>query len=333
MSKANKIPLSFHLLYLILAAVLCYIYFLRVIAPADFNSPNSINSVLSFETGKPYQFRLFIPFIFFLLKPLSFIPEKTLFLFFSIVILYGIQLMYYRLLRQYFENNRRLLIIAPVILYTIFFNYVVLNQTLQFYDFTSILICIFGLYFIVKENFPAFVIVFFLGLINKESAAYLIFSYLLFNYKDIFTLRIISRTALLALLIILVKTGLSYIFRSNPGDNIEICVYENIRITKNLFSEWGYLKPVLFNFGALYLFAILLFARGWWRKFPDRRKLLVNLAIVPFYIFGIFITYIVEVRVYTELIPMITTLFLIYLSNFKRSGLVPAQVKVNSGVY
>ena len=49
----------------------------------------------------------------------------------------------------------------------------------------------------------------------------------------------------------------------------------------------------------------------------------MNLAIVPYYIFGIFITYITEVRVYTELIPMITTLFLIFLSSFKFSGLEP----------
>jgi hypothetical protein len=119
--------------------------------------------------------------------------------------------MYYRLLREYFEDKNRLLMFAPVILYTIFFNYIVLNQTLQYYDFTSILISIIGIYFIVKEKVAAFLIVFFLGLINKESAAYLIFSYLLFNYKDIFTIRIIGRTALLAALIILVKASLGYI--------------------------------------------------------------------------------------------------------------------------
>ena len=313
---------------MLLAGVLCYLYYLRVIEPADFNSPNSINAVLSFETGKPYQFRLLVPFVFFLLKPLSFIPEKTMFLFFSIVIVYGIQLIYYRLLTQYFEDKKNLLLFTPVILYTILFNYVILNQTLQYYDFAAILICTFGIHYIIKEKFAAFVFVFFIGLLNKESAAYLIFSYVLFNYRQIFTFRIISRTALLAVIIILLKLTLGYLFRNNPGDNFEIGYYENIRIIGSLFSNRVLFKQAFLNFGGLYIFIILLFAAGWWKRYPDMRKLLVNLTIVPYFIFGIYLTYVTEVRVYTELIPMITTLFLIYLSNFKRSGLVPVQVKL-----
>ncbi len=109
----------------------------------------------------------------------------------------------------------------------------------------------------------------------------------------------------------------------HPGDSFEVGYYENIRIVENLFTNKTLLKNLLLNFGGLYIFVILLFVTGSWKKFPDRRKLFMNLAIVPYYIFGIYITYITEVRVYTELIPMITTLFLIYLSNFKFTGLVP----------
>ena len=327
MQKDYRIPFSFHLIYLLLAGVLCYLYYIRVIAPYDFSAPNSINAVLTFETGKPYQFRLLIPLFFVLLKPLSFIPEKILFLLFSIAIVYFIQIVFYKLLGQYFEDKKPLRFFAPVILYTMLFNYVILNQTFQYYDFTAILICTAGLYYIVKEKFLYFAIVFSIGLINKESAAYLIFSYLLFNYREVFTFRIISRTALLAGLIIIVKLGLGYIFRNNPGDNFEIGFSENIRMLKELYYQWGIIKPVFFNFGGLYIFMLLLFISGWWKKYPDRRKLMSNLTIIPYYISGIYLTYIIEVRVCTELIPMITTLFLIYLSNFKRSGLVPAQIK------
>ncbi len=99
--------------------------------------------------------------------------------------------------------------------------------------------------------------------------------------------------------------------------------YENIRIVKELFSNRVLLKNLALNFGGLYIFVILLFATGLWLKYPDKRKVYMNLAIVPYYLFGIYITYITEVRVYTELIPMITTLFLIFLSSFKFSGLEP----------
>lgn len=324
-SKDNRVPLSFHLLYLLLAGVLCYLYYLRVILPSDPDSPNSINSVLTFNTGKPYQYRLLIPFVFLIFKPLSFIPDKTLFLIFSTVIVYLIQLQYHKLLSGYFENNKRLLLFTPLILYTILFNYVILNQSFQYYDMTAILICIIGLYYIVTEKFTAFVLVFLIGLFNKESAAYLIFSYVLFNYREFFTFRVIGRTALLAAIIVAVKLSLGYIFRINPGDNFEIGYYENIRFAGSLFSEWKYFKPVFFNFGGIYIFAVLLFVLGWWKRFPRRRMLMANLTIVPFYVLGIFMTYIIEVRVYTELVPMITTVFLIYLSNFELSGLKPAK--------
>jgi hypothetical protein len=323
--EEKRIPLNFHLLYLILAGIRCYVYYLRVIQHADMNSPNSINAVLGFETGKPYQFRLFVPFIFFILKPLTFIPQKILFLLFSISVVYCIQLVYYKLIRLYFHDNRRLLFYAPVILYAMLFNYIILNQTLQYYDFTAILICTAGIYFIVKKKFGYFAVVFMIGLINKESAAFLIFSYLLFNYKEIFKIKIILRTILLAVLIVAVKAGLAYIFRNNPGDNIEICYYENVRILQNHLFEWGVIKPVFLNFGGLHIIMLILFLSGMWKNYPDLQKLLVNLTILPFYLIGIYITYIVEVRVYTELIPMITTLFLIYLSNFKKSGLIPRQ--------
>jgi hypothetical protein len=129
-----------------------------------------------------------------------------------------------------------------------------------------------------------------------------------------------------------IKLTLGYLFRNNPGDNFEIGYYENIRIISSLFSNRVLFKQAFLNFGGLYIFIILLFISGWWKRYPDKRKLMVNLTIIPYFIFGIYLTYVTEVRVYTELIPMITTLFLIYLSNFKRFGLAPVQPEGNNGV-
>lgn len=143
---------------------------------------------------------------------------------------------------------------------------------------------------------------------------------MLYNYKIIFTKKIIINTAILGVIFVGVKLYMNYVFRNNPGDPFEIGYYENIRIVKELFSNKTLLKNLALNYGGLYVFVILLFVTGAWLKFPDRRLIYVNLEIVPYYIFGIYITYITEVRVYTELIPMITTLFLIYLSTIKWFG-------------
>ncbi|MCC7159295.1 MAG: hypothetical protein IT281_07135 [Ignavibacteria bacterium] len=317
----NRIPARFLFLYLLLAGVLCYLYHKKIVAPADWNGANSLNSVASFETRKPYQFRLLLPMLFWFFKPLAVIYGKYLLSAYNMFIVFFIQVFFYKLLCSYFKPNKRLLWIAPVILYTMLWNYIILNESFQYYDFTAILFSVLGLYFIVRENFAAFFITLVIGIVNKETAGYLIFSYVLYNYRDAFKPKIIVRAAMLSAIFIGYKLLLGYVFRNNPGDPFEIGMDDNIKVISTFFSNKIIVKNILLNFGGLYVFAILLFVSGWWKKFPDKRLIMVNLTIIPYYVFGFYITYMQEVRVYTELIPMMTILFLIFLSNFKLSGL------------
>ncbi len=306
-----------------MSGALCYLYYKKIVVEADFASPKSILLVQSFETVKPYQFRLLVPLIFMLFKPLTFIPEKIIFMLYNVIILYFLVIVYQKLLSEYFQNKKTVLFLAPVILYPILWNYVILNQSFQFYDFTTILIFTLGLYFIVKENFKLLLVVFIVGLINKETIIYLLFAYLLFNYKTIFTRKIILNSALMVVLFIGYKLFLGYIFRNNAGDPFEIGFTENIEILKVLPHNRIYQKNLALNFGTLYIFILLLFITGRWKKFPDRHKIYMNLAFIPYILLGVYITYFTEVRVYTELIPMVTTLFIIYLSTFKKLNIQP----------
>lgn len=311
------------MLYLLLSGALCYFYYKKIVVAADFSSPNSILSVQSFETVKPYQFRLLVPLIFMLFKPLTFIPEKIIFIIYNVVIVYFIVIVYHKFLSEYFQNRKAILFLAPAILYPILWNYVILNQSFQFYDFTAILIFTLGLYFIVKENFKFLLIVFIVGLINKETIIYLLFAYLLFNYKIIFTKKIILNSLFLSALFLGYKLFLGYVFRNNPGDPFEIGFAVNMKILEDLPHNRIYQKNLMLNFGAIYIFVLLLFITGRWKKFPDRRKTYMNLAFIPYILLGVYITYFTEVRVYTELIPMVTTLFIIYLSTFKKFNIQP----------
>jgi len=323
--ESNKIPYGYLGLYLVLSIVICYLYHKKIVAAADWYAPNSLNAVASFNTAKPYQFRLLMPVIFDFFRPLHAVYGKYLYGAWNVAALLLLQVVFYKLLCGYFKNKKYLLWVAPVILYPVLFNYILLNQSFQYYDFTAILLFTVGLYYIMTRNTTAFFIFFVIAIINKETAGYLIFAYMLFNYKELFTREIIRNTAILGVIFTGYKLLLGYIFRANPGDSFEIGYYENIRIVNELFSNKVLLKNLALNFGGLYIFVILLFITGLWKKYPDRRKVFMNLAIVPYYIFGIYITYITEVRVYTELIPMITVLFLIFLSSFKFSGLVPRE--------
>jgi hypothetical protein len=217
------------------------------------------------------------------------------------------------------------LYIAPVILYPILWNYVLINQTYQYYDFTSILIFLIGLYYIIKEKLDAFIILFIIGVLNKETSGYLIFVYILYNYKALFTKKHFLRTGLLVLIYVLVKGLLSYIFRNNPGDTVELCMYQNMKFFTLITTSKIYFRNLALNFGGLYIFLFLLFLTGRWKKFRLRPLLYINLAFLPNIILGYFVTYYDEVRVYAEFIPLVTTIFLVYLSTFKKLNLQPAE--------
>jgi hypothetical protein len=132
-------------------------------------------------------------------------------------------------------------------------------------------------------------------------------------------------TFILGAIFITIKVILYYVFLGNPGDPVEICINKNKYTISTLFTSHLSAKNVFLNFGVLYLFALYLFISGRWKKFntPDlKKKLFINLTIIPYTLLGIYITYIDEVRVYTELIPMYTTLFLILVSTFEKLPLV-----------
>ena len=280
---------------------------------------------------KPYQFRLFIPFVFKLLSVLSFIPPKAIYMLMNCIIVYLTILVYYHFLNEYFENTVTNLFLAPIIIYPMVWNYILLNQTFQYYDLCAVLFFLLGLYFIINGNFKLFLIVFVLGLFNKESAVYLIFAYLLFNYKSIFKPKIIINTVILAVIFIAVKSLLAFIFRNNEGATFELGLPVNIDIIKNIFRNRIYAKNISLSFGGLYIFALLLFISGRWKKFPDLKLVFVNLAVVPYLLLGIFLIYFTEVRVYAELIPMFTTLFVIYLSTFEKLQLKPRVQVIEQG--
>jgi hypothetical protein len=330
-SGKTSSPLIVHIFYFLIACTFCFLYFQKIVDNADFNAPNSINAVLSFATMKPYQFRLFIPFIFKILSVLSFIPPKAIYMLMNCFIVYLTVLTYYHFLNEYFQNKITNLFLAPIIIYPMLWNYVLLNQTFQYYDLCAVLFFVLGLYCIIKDNFKLLLIVFVLGIFNKETAVYLIFAYLLFNYKSVFKLKILINTIILAVIFITAKSLLVYIFRNNPGDAFEITFSVNIDIIKNIFRNRIYAKNISLSFGGLYIFAVLLFISGRWKKFPDLKMVFVNLAIVPYLLLGIFLIYFTEVRVYAELIPMFTTLFVIYLSTFEKLQLKPRVQEIEQG--
>jgi hypothetical protein len=122
----------------------------------------------------------------------------------------------------------------------------------------------------------------------------------------------------LGIILIVFKVLTSYLFKNNPGDTFEVGWHENLRILLNLFNNRVFMKNLGLNFGGLYILVILLFISGRWKKFPDKRLIFLNLAFIPYLLLGFYMIYFTEVRVYTELIPMITTLSIVFISSFEK---------------
>lgn len=313
-----------HLSYFLLSFTFCFLYYYKVIKPANFDAPTAINSILTFSTYKPFQYRLLIPFIFKIISLPGLLPPKILFLFLSTIIVYFIIIIYRLILEEYFPGNKLNVILAVLILYPMTWNYVLLNQLFSFYDFSSILFYTLAMYLVLKEKFGMLLIVFVIGLINKETIAFIIPAFIFYHYKKLFNKDVILKTGVLVLIFVLFKGLMYYIFRNNPGNFVEIAVKGNIDMLKNLFQNYIYMKNIFLNFGVMYIFAVLLAVklfRGVEIPGISREKIYINYVFVIYLILGIYIIYFTEVRVYTELMPMLTTLFILYLSTYVKLGI------------
>ena len=311
------------MLYLLLAGVFCYFYYKKVIFPYTGESVSSLNAVASFDTYKPFQFRLLLPMMFMVLKSLGIVAGKKFILAYSFLIVYAVIVVQFRLISEYLENTKAALLLAPVILYPMAWNYILINNIFMYYDLSAILLFSLGLYFILKDNFRMLLLVFLTGLLNKETIAYLAIAYALFNYRILFTKKIIINIAIFAVVFIVFKFILNYIFAGNPGDTVEITFLTNMWILEDLFTNHIYTKDVFLNFGAMYVIAILLFVTGRWKRFPDRRKVYMNLTFFIYLLMGVTIVYFTEVRVFSELMPLVSLLFIIYISTFEKLNLKP----------
>ncbi len=201
--------------------------------------------------------------------------------------------------------------------------YFILTDMFEFTDFMNILFIFAGYYFIIKEYNWALLFTFVLGTFNHDSIGFLIPMYLLFNYKEIFTKRVIFNTVFMTVVIIAVRLMMLEIFKNNPNlswrpnyiYNINSFVmYPSHRVVRNM---------VLF-FGGMHFFVLYFFISGRWKKFRTK-YLYMSFTIIPYVIIIFLIHTTLEARNYITAIPFIIIPFLLYFSTEKGSFLKPTE--------
>jgi hypothetical protein len=144
--------------------------------------------------------------------------------------------------------------------------------------------------------------------------------YLLFNYKKIFTGRIILISILLTLITVGVKTVLSEVFINNAGASFRWNHIRNFYLV-NYLPVTHTIRNIFLIFGGLHLIILASIKNPVWKKVSGPR-IMINMTFILYVIIIFFIHSIEEIRNYITAIPFIIIPFLIYLSSLNSSLLV-----------
>lgn len=330
----DKFPsIIIHIYYLMISLTFTYLYYHKFVQGADFystDSPGGLFAVANFESVKPIQFRILIPLIFKWLSMLNIVPPKPLFFMINMVLAYLILLSFYFLLGKHFKSRALNCWLAPIIIFPMIWNLIIMNGQFFYMDFGLLLSMIVGYYFIVSEKPNWLLLTFFIGLLNHSAVIYLILTYLLYNYRQIFRLKTMFYAASMAVIFV----GVIYVLNMMlPQDREGHIVINNSARNLNLF--WVHpkhllIRDFLLNFGGLHFIVLIFFVTGQWKKFKGP-LLYIQIMIVPFLVTMMYTFSIEEMRNYSAIIPNVIILSLFFLSTFENSFLRPVDKALTPG--
>jgi hypothetical protein len=328
--KDNYPPILIHIYYILISITFCYLYYHKFIVKADFygnESSGGIYAVLNSEAIKPAQYRLLVPYIFKVVQSGFFIfhsiPDKALFFLLTILFCYLILLSFYFLLNEYFKSKATNCWLAPIIIYPMVWNFVIMNGQFFFMDFTVLLIIILGIYAIVSRQNGWLIFIFLFGVINHPSVGFLIPAYLLFNYNRLLKVKTIIYAAVMCLLFSGIIKIMDVYFSSNKGYFVIFNLPRNLGIA-DIIPVHIIIRDLLFNFGGLHLIILLFIFNGLWKRYKGP-MLYINIVMIP-YVISVLVNFsIEEIRNYIAIIPFVMITFLLFLSTFQNSFLKPVD--------
>ena len=319
-------PLVIHVYYFLVSCTFCYIYSQKFMPAANFYGScdgGGIYAVLQGIACKPIQFRILIPYIMKVLLLFHVLKDKLVFVLLLVVITYFILLTFYLILNCYFKSKAHNCWLAPIIIYPMMWNYIILNGQFFYMDFSILLIILLGFYFIITEQNIPMMILFVIGLFNHPSVGYLIFAYLLYNYKKLFTAKTIIYTVLMSVIYIATYKILDDIYPREGGYFVLFNMYRNLGLYKVLpFHIIA--RDALFDYGGLHFFFLIFLFSGAWKRFRGP-MLYINAVVFP-YLLSVLISFSIDdIRNYITIIPFVVICCLMYLSTFENSFLKPTE--------
>ncbi len=204
------------------------------------------------------------------------------------------------------------LIVVPIL-----FNYAALNRLYYPADLPGVAFFIAGAVCLRRRRWALYYVVFFLATINRETSCFLTFLMLFTQWRRGRRVRLLAHAAAQFVIWAAVKVWLAWLFRANPG----AVLFEN-QLRGNLRSLLAVLSLQPHALRFLLVFGLAWAAVPWaWRRLPPfhRRALLTA---IPFLLGMSIVGNLLEVRIYGELIPLVTTPAILWLREKAGEGAV-----------
>lgn len=286
----------------------------------------SLSKLISFHAQNPYQTRILMPLIGNGLAQLLPIANITLFTFLEVISVFCLLLVFreflvtIQLVDEKHENFGDLL--ALLILVPLVYNYTVLQNLYYPYDMPEMALFTLGLILILRQEWVLFYITFVIAVLTRETSGLLILALVLALYDKLPLRKLGLHVVVLVAIWGLIRNVVARIFQFNGGGLYEVHFMENLRYLYGALDFEPAAISTLMVFGGFLPFVLLS-----WRQQPSllKRWLLMG---IPFFAFILYTAVIREVRVFTEMVPIVTACAMVpFLMPFKINVVEPVVTR------
>ncbi|MBI5715312.1 MAG: hypothetical protein HZC38_18095 [Chloroflexi bacterium] len=262
------------------------------------------SALISFTAHNPYQQRFLISLLGNFISRFFPTPNITVFGILEGIAVFLLLLAFREYLIIAFRPHKPLSqgvadLLGFTILLPLSFNYIILSTQYYPSDIFSITLFVLGLIAIISQQWAFYFVIYIFAALNRETGIFLSISLLLICFRAISSRRLLPLFFLSLSLSLLIKSGLLFLFRANPGSLYEMHLEDNLKYLLGMFYLEAEPLSRLMSFGGVWMLIPL----GWHNSPLVFKKLL--LILIPNFALNVVTGGTGEVRVYGELVPII----------------------------
>jgi hypothetical protein len=281
--------------YGLTAALFTWVYFASTLQFED----ATLAALADFSAFRPYQYRMLLPSIVHGLAWLLPLPVEWIYMGLTWATCCAL-LLAFRAFCSYWLQGQSLNLAPLLMIYAMLWNYAIISIFIYPSDILAILLFVLGLLCLFQGRMRLYYAVFVLGCFNRETVCFLTFA-MLFLYLGRRSLIYLAWQSIAQFALwFAIKSLLTYLFRENYGESVfQNQIANNLHFFADLLARDVFALWSLANFGGLWLFIPFM-----WRNLPNDLKRLL-LLIVPFLLGMSVVGLLYEVRIYSELVPLV----------------------------